>query len=457
MNILSGTDNLLYNLDRNQQDLSSLTSKLSSGLRIQSASDDPSGLAISTNLQTRVGGLQQSVENVQTGGNLLTVADAAAATIQQVLQRINSLIIESNSDINSDEQLSAIQTEINEMLKEINTVSSSANFNGIKLFDGSHDTYVAPQNANVQVMTINPGLLQSGGISSGTQVSNPSGASPTLITNVIEDSSHPYVTGLMIFEVTQAGNNLVDPVLGLQPGPDVELKQVLYSNDPEFGQGKGQESIIYNVLPADAGPDLGTGAPQSEPIPDSAQAIQFDLANISSNDVGVQMGVEILAPQQSGGGTALQINDGGQEGSTVSISLPTLTTGALQIGNISVLRPTQLDDQFGTGAATGVDSSNQYAAMDAEVRVQNALNQISQVRAQIGAQVVSTQEDSSNDNVNIVNLTASESSIRDLDVGAATTQYTRDQIMVQVGTSVLSQYQVDARQLASLMINALVA
>ncbi len=475
MNVLSGADNVLYNLDRNRQDLSSITSKLSSGLRIQSASDDPSGLAISSNLQTRVGGLQQAVENVQTGGNLLTVADGVAANIQQMLQRINSLVIESNSDINSDEQLSAIQTEINQLLLEVNRMSSSANFNGLKLFDGSHDTYVAAPNQNVIAFEVNPGLLPDGTVPTSDSVSNSQaaasgvpGANGQLIqdtgvngspTNVYvqEQPQDPYVTGLFIMQITGASNNPVEPGNGLPIGtPGVYLRQIIYSPDSSFDSGKANEADWINAQPTNS--NFLTGV--SEAIPNSAQAITFNLPNLSANDVGVAMGVEILLPRASGGGTAISINDGGQEGSTISISLPTLSTSALQISNISVLRPTMVnantaDPNF--GQSEGVDSSNQYAAMDAQIRVENALEQISSLRAQIGSQIVSTQEDSSNDNVNIVNLTASESSIRDLNVGAATTQFTKDQILNQVGMSVLSQYQVDARQLASLMINALVA
>src|ERR1700722_20844687 len=108
MNILGAADQVLLNISTNQQNLPSLSSKLASGLRIQSAADDPSGNAISQGLQAKANGLQQSVENVQEGTNLLTVADGTAATIQEILQRINSLIVESNSDINSNEQLEAI-------------------------------------------------------------------------------------------------------------------------------------------------------------------------------------------------------------------------------------------------------------------------------------------------------------------------------------------------------------
>jgi flagellin len=459
MNILGAADQVLLNITTNQQNLASLSGKLASGLRIQSAADDPSGNAIAQGLQAKVNGLQQSVENVQEGTNLLTVADGAAATIQEILQRMNSLVVESNSDINSNEQLLAIQTEINQLMLEINRISQNANFNGVTLFDGSHDTYVAAPGSNVTFVTINPGLLPDGTIPTSSSVSTPQAPSALLISkdpnSGIEQTAIPLVTGRMSFEVTAAGNNLSDPLLGPVPGSDVILNQILYSPDAAFGNNKGNESIFFNVLSSNAGANDGNGAgvPVSEPTPGSGQSITFDLPNITTADVGVAMGVEIVGPQQSGGGTALTINDGGDEGTTVSISLPTLNTGALQLSGISVLRPTQLDDQFGTGAPTGVDSSNQYAAMDAQFRIQQALEAVAQTRAYIGSQMVATGDDSNNDSIAGMNYTSSESSITDLNVGTAVTQFTQDQILSSVGTSVLSQMQINAKTLSSLLIS----
>ena len=71
-------------------------------------------------------------------------------------------------------------------------------------------------------------------------------------------------------------------------------------------------------------------------------------------------------------------------------------------------------------------------------------------RAELGATIVRLQEDLNNDNVASVNLTASESAIRDLNVGAETTEYTKLQILVQVGTSVLAQANTNAQSVISL-------
>lgn len=464
MKILNGAENILLNLSRNQTTLASLTSGLASGLRIQSAADDPSGLAIADNLQTKISGLQQASENVQTGGNLLNVADAAAASIQKVLQRINSLVVEANSDLNSNQQLSAIQAEIDTMLQEINTIAGGANFNGIKLFDGSHDTFVgnATSSSNVVAVEINPGLNPDGSVPTTDLASSPTaGYLPQLISGLQENATQPLIPGLAIFQITGYSTNPTDPVIGPLGQPGVYIRQVLYSTSTAYNNGNGNESIFVSAAPTGVGYNNGSPSPGAvQQFPSNVNGLEFNYQNFSQADVGAAIGYEIYTPQKNGGGTAININDSGTEGGVVSISLPTLSTSALQVGDISILRPTQVDaadaNPSNIGTTTGVDSSNQYAALDAQTRVDNALQTISSIRATLGAQMVATQEDANNADIGAVAMTASESSIRDLNIGQATTDFTRAQILNSVGTSILSQFNVDQEQIAHLLIRALV-
>ena len=93
---LSIANNLLsndvqLNLNKNQADLKNVTSELSSGLRINNPSDDPSGFAIATNLQTQVSGFDQASQNIQDATNAATVATGALSTVTGILQQVRSL------------------------------------------------------------------------------------------------------------------------------------------------------------------------------------------------------------------------------------------------------------------------------------------------------------------------------------------------------------------------------
>ncbi len=143
MDVLGSTGPVLLNLARTQFDEQRQVNALASGLRVQSAADNPSGYAIAQTIQTRVSGLQQGVQNVQAASNLLNVADATMAGVQAILQRIHTLIVQSRSDLQSNNDLQNIQTEISQLLNEIDKIASDAQFNGLQLFGGQFDNTAA--------------------------------------------------------------------------------------------------------------------------------------------------------------------------------------------------------------------------------------------------------------------------------------------------------------------------
>lgn len=107
-NLLSNAAQL--NLNNNQKALQTSVTRLSSGLRINSAADDPSGLAIAETLQSQVNGFDQAAQNVQNANNAVTVAEGALQTTTDILQRIRSLAVEASSDISSESDKANLQT-----------------------------------------------------------------------------------------------------------------------------------------------------------------------------------------------------------------------------------------------------------------------------------------------------------------------------------------------------------
>jgi flagellin len=164
---LSIANNLLansvqLNLDSNQKQLHNVVTQLSSGLRINSAADDPSGNAIATNLQTQVDGFNQASANVQNANNAAQVALGALTSTTNILQRIRNLAVEAASDINSNNDRLNLQTEVTQLLLEVNRISQNTNFNGAPLLDGSHAGFQPVQNAFLTV-TANTALATNGG------------------------------------------------------------------------------------------------------------------------------------------------------------------------------------------------------------------------------------------------------------------------------------------------------
>jgi flagellin len=129
--------NAYRNLSNTQNDLSKSLEKLSSGLRINRAADDAAGLAISEGLRSQIGGLTVAARNAQDGISVIQTAEGSLTEVHSILQRMRDLAVQAGNDSNSTEARDAIATEVTDLRSELDRISQSTNFNGIKLLDGS--------------------------------------------------------------------------------------------------------------------------------------------------------------------------------------------------------------------------------------------------------------------------------------------------------------------------------
>jgi flagellin len=124
-------------LNNNSTAQSESLAKLSSGSRIVSAKDDASGLAIATSMNADITVLNQAATNVTSGTSVLNTADGALSNIADILQRMNSLTAQAQSGSSSTDDLSYIDAEYQQLSEEIDDISTTTNFNGVALLDGT--------------------------------------------------------------------------------------------------------------------------------------------------------------------------------------------------------------------------------------------------------------------------------------------------------------------------------
>jgi len=129
--------NAQRNLNRSQGDLQTSLQRLSSGLRINSAKDDAAGLAISNRFTTQIRGLSQAIRNANDGISLAQTAEGALSESTNILQRVRELAIQSANATNSASDREALQSEVNQLVSELNRVADTTTFNGLNLLDGS--------------------------------------------------------------------------------------------------------------------------------------------------------------------------------------------------------------------------------------------------------------------------------------------------------------------------------
>ena len=125
------------NLSNSQSMLAKAQERLSSGLRINSASDDAAGQAIANKMTAQIKGMDQASRNASDGISLVQTLEGGLDQVNDNLQRIRELAVQGANDTNTADDRAAIETEINERLAEIDRVAGSNNFNGTNLMNAS--------------------------------------------------------------------------------------------------------------------------------------------------------------------------------------------------------------------------------------------------------------------------------------------------------------------------------
>jgi len=120
-----------------QLDLNRSIERLSSGMRINRAADDASGLAVSERMRSQIRGLNQAERNVQGGISFIQTTEGYLQNTQNILQRVRELAVQAATGIYSAEDRMMIQVEVSQLVSEVNRIASHAQFNGMNILTGS--------------------------------------------------------------------------------------------------------------------------------------------------------------------------------------------------------------------------------------------------------------------------------------------------------------------------------
>ncbi len=164
------------NLEKTNTSLNNSIMKLSSGRRINIASDDPAGLGISNKLRSQITGLKQSRRNAEDGISAIQVAEGALSEIGEILIRMRELSVQASNGTLTSTDRSYLNTEVTQLVSEINRISQSTNFNGINLLSGAFSTsgivlQIGLDKASKDMMTITISNMGSSGLGSTVMMS----------------------------------------------------------------------------------------------------------------------------------------------------------------------------------------------------------------------------------------------------------------------------------------------
>ena len=144
------TNNQLLRIENK---LSASMERLSSGLKLNRASDNPAGIAISNKMKAQIDALDQADNNASDGVSVLQIADGALGEVSSILQRMRELSVQAANGTNAYSDRKSIQSEIDELKKEVDRISRDTEYNTKQLLDGSSDIRVYGENASRYTVT----------------------------------------------------------------------------------------------------------------------------------------------------------------------------------------------------------------------------------------------------------------------------------------------------------------
>ena len=147
LGMVQGQDQTANSLNKTSKDLNKILEKLSTALRINNASDDAAGLAISEQLETQSRGFNMAQQNVTDATSALNIADSTGGQITDMLQQQRDLALQASNDTLTDQQRQGLDTQYQSLTQEINRISGSAQFNTQTVANGQG---LASGNAEIQ-------------------------------------------------------------------------------------------------------------------------------------------------------------------------------------------------------------------------------------------------------------------------------------------------------------------
>ena len=436
--------------------------RLASGMRINSAKDDAAGLQISNRLTSQVNGLAVAQRNANDGISMAQTAEGAMTESTNILQRMRELALQSANGSNSAEDRDALQKEVTALQSELTRISETTSFGGQQLLNGSFGTKNFQIGANANE-TISVTLSSTASDQIGGFQASLTGDANTGFGGVVAGNSSSVVFGDITFT-----SNDVDTLVNVPTGSSAaEAADAINAQSGEHGvTASASTSAVLGVPSAggDVSFTLNGESIAASTVTTSDQTTLAQAINDKSADTG------ITATHNSDGTITLTHADGDNivledyanteatVGNTTTLTgtdaAVTLTEGgadaAVVTGTVD-LSSSKAFTAAGSTTATAtaqtavlksvdeVDLTTELSSQNAIAIIDGALAQIDSQRADLGA----AQNRFSHTISNLANIqenvSASRSRIQDTDFATETAQMTKNQILQQAGTSILSQ------------------
>ena len=438
------------------------TEKLSSGYKINRAADDAAGLAISEKMRKQIRGLTQASANAQDGISAVQTAEGALTEVHDMLQRMNELAVKASNGTMSESDRNAVQSEINQLVTEIDRVSITTKFNETYLLKGNNEGDVGKLTYTVAETNLT-GKFQAANVDKGnssTDVNQSSGVLKARLDK--KDTNDAYgadaggkiTTGIQKYDpdiLTKIVNstNMTSYEIKVNNGTtDVTYIAVESTYAKNTGEEYASVNDVVGALNAYGQYGTGTAKRADNAVDVKAFASIDEMMAAIKNDHGTDIEAisAFVSDKDSLGNdwrqghtteTVLKVETFADLNSAVDLSLH---VGADSSGDNKINMNIAMMSARGLGVnglQVGGDSyENATAAINT---IADALQKVSNQRASLGAIQNRLEHTIANlDNI-VENTQSAESAIRDTDMATQMVSYSNNQILAQAGQAMLAQ------------------
>lgn len=427
------------NLKKTDTRLSSSLERLSSGYKINKAADDSAGMAITNKMRAQIRALDQASRNSEDGQSIIETAEGAMGEIENILQRVRELAVQTSNDTYALEDREAVQKEVDELLDEVDRITTTTEFNGTALLDGSAARTFASSNIDIKPiytsMSVEKGdyKLTVDQVAEPAELTVPLPSVPSSITlnkTIIEFPAS--MNDDAVAERLQAACDAMNIDMERNGGSVTfktrstgSLEQITYSDGTGEKVARGKEAEIT----------LQDGFEST-----ATYSGDGNLVTIRDNE-GFEMQIETNAVGQ----TELRVFDAGYM--TVQIGANESQTLNMNFPEVSCLN-------LGLRSSDGNDKINlctQYSSELALDSMDRAIKKVSGARSTLGSYQNRLETTTSSLDLSSQNITEAMSRIGDTDMADEMTKYTQNEVLSQAATSMLAQANNRPQQIMSLL------
>lgn len=462
-----GALNAQNNLNRSSNAMNKSLERLSSGLKVNRGADGPAALVISEKQRAQIAGLQQAIDNTDKGVSVVQTAEGALTEINSLLVKIRGLALDSaNSGVNDDDALAANQAEIDNALDTIDRIANNTQFGTKKLLDGSAGLSGVTTNASVTYLTANEDTAAGSyavNVSAAAERAEVLGTTPQGATVLAQDEILT-VNGVNISlsaGLDRAGvQDRINQFTG-QTGVVAEDDDTTATNTRLRTTDYGTDAALSVVSNQSGAGSAGfTTSAETDTGTNIAGTIGGNAATGSGNVLTGTAGATDGLALQFSEAADKQVSASGALGTvTVTDNSLTFQIGANQNQTVDIaidrVNPSSLglgvtNNQFNT--LNDIEVTNTYKAQDTLAIVDKAIDEVTNLRGELGAFQQNTLESTANNlRATLENTVNAESIIRDTDFAEEISNFTKYQTLVQAGTNVLG----NANQTSQLVLSLL--